>query len=66
MTDDNDDPDERGRYVFCERPRCPECGDVRLRSYRSIDQGDGSLCIPSVSDMLPWNLTHGPSLSGPR
>ena len=28
------------RYI---RPRCPRCGGVRLRKYRSIsDQGDGS------------------------
>ncbi len=29
--------------VFVERPRCPQCGGIRLRKYRSIrDQGDGS------------------------
>ena len=29
--------------VIVERPRCPACGGVRLRKYRSIrDQGDGS------------------------
>jgi len=29
--------------VTVERPRCPACGGVRLRKYRSIsDQGDGS------------------------
>ncbi len=29
--------------VIVERPRCPVCGGVRLRKYRSIrDQGDGS------------------------
>ncbi len=29
--------------VTFERPRCPLCGGVRLRKYRSIrDQGDGS------------------------
>jgi len=29
--------------ITVERPRCPRCGGVRLRKYRSIrDQGDGS------------------------
>ena len=29
--------------VTVERPRCPKCGGVRLRKYRSVrDQGDGS------------------------
>jgi hypothetical protein len=28
-----------------------------------IDQGDGSLCIPSVSDGLPRNLSRSTSLS---
>ena len=29
--------------VAVERPRCPACGGIRLRKYRSIrDQGDGS------------------------
>ena len=29
--------------VTVERPRCPACGGVRLRKYRSQrDQGDGS------------------------
>ncbi len=29
--------------VTVERPRCPRCGGVRLRKYRSVrDQGDGS------------------------
>ena len=32
--------------VTFERPRCPRCGGIHLRKYRSIkDQGDGSsLC----------------------
>ena len=29
--------------ITVERPRCPACGGVRLRKYRSVaDQGDGS------------------------
>ena len=29
--------------VVVQRPRCPACGGVRLRKYRSLaDQGDGS------------------------
>lgn len=31
------------RYVYCDRPRCPACGDVHLRAYHSADNGDGSL-----------------------
>ena len=34
-------------------------------SVQMIDQGDGNLCISSVSEKLPWNLSHAPSLSGP-
>ncbi len=30
------------RYVYATLPRCPACGGVKLKSYRSIDQGDGS------------------------
>jgi hypothetical protein len=33
---------EREQYVFAIMPRCPYCDGVRHRSYRSIDQGDGS------------------------
>jgi DNA-directed RNA polymerase subunit M/transcription elongation factor TFIIS len=34
---------QRLATITVERPRCPACGDVRLRKYRSIrDQGDGS------------------------
>jgi hypothetical protein len=29
--------------VILERPRCPRCGGIHLRKYRSLfDQGDGS------------------------
>ncbi len=38
-------PDRRRRLttIVVERPRCPACGGVRLRKYRSLtDQGDGS------------------------
>jgi len=30
------------RYVFSVLPRCPQCNGTHHRSYRSIDQGDGS------------------------
>ena len=34
---------QRLPMVTVERPRCPACGGVKLRKYRSItDQGDGS------------------------
>ena len=39
------EPPSRRRLpvVVVERPRCPRCGGVRLRKYRSLaDQGDGS------------------------
>lgn len=29
-------------YLFCEKPRCPECGSDRLKTDRSTDQGDGT------------------------
>ena len=39
----NDMKPRRLRTVVVERPRCPLCGGIRLRKYRSIrDQGDGS------------------------
>ncbi len=30
-------------YVHFTRPRCPVCGSVKLRAYRTIRNGDGSL-----------------------
>jgi len=38
------DPPRRSLETICvERPRCPACGGVHLRKYRSLrDQGDGS------------------------
>jgi hypothetical protein len=34
---------QRLTTITVERQRCPACGDVRLRKYRSIrDQGNGS------------------------
>ena len=34
---------QRLATITVERPRCPACGGVKLRKYRSItDQGDGS------------------------
>ena len=39
----NDSPRRPLETVSVERPRCPACGGVRLRKYRSIrDQGDGT------------------------
>jgi len=36
-------PKRRLTTVSVERPRCPACGGVKLRKYRSLtDQGDGS------------------------
>ncbi len=35
--------DDSRRYVFIERPRCPECGSTHLRTIRSkSDKNDGS------------------------
>ncbi len=45
MTIEGKPKDVRRRLttVIVERPRCPVCGGVRLRKYRSIrDQGDGT------------------------
>ncbi len=45
--------------VTVERPRCPECGGVRLRKYRTLaDQGDGS--APARLPLI--NSRQGPSL----
>ena len=34
---------QRLPMVTVERPRCPACGGVKLRKYRTLaDQGDGS------------------------
>lgn len=30
--------------IFVERPACDACRSPRLRVYKSLDQGDGSLC----------------------
>jgi len=37
------EPAPRFRYVHYQRPRCPTCGSRRLRSYRTTQNGDGSL-----------------------
>lgn len=31
------------RYVFIERAKCPACGSVRLRTYRTSRHGDDSV-----------------------
>lgn len=31
-----------GRFVFCERPRCPGCQSTEHKTTRSIPNGDGS------------------------
>jgi len=39
-------PERDGRrryYVHYQRPRCPRCDSLRLRSYRSTPNGDGSV-----------------------
>jgi hypothetical protein len=41
MADLGEQPPAGPTYVYCRRPRCP-CGSARLRSYRSLDNGDGS------------------------
>ena len=35
---------ERGTlsFVYCTLPRCPECGGAKHKSYRSVDNGDGT------------------------
>jgi DNA-directed RNA polymerase subunit M/transcription elongation factor TFIIS len=34
---------EAPRYVYTQRPRCPECGSVRLLTYATKKNGDSSL-----------------------
>ena len=34
---------EQRHYIYFERPRCPECGSIRLRAYRSTKNGDRSV-----------------------
>ena len=29
--------------IFVERPRCPECGSVRLLARKTLDGGDGTI-----------------------
>ena len=29
-------------YIFCERPRCPSCGDLGHKMLRSVEQADGT------------------------
>jgi len=42
-TPTRDAPRRMLETVTVDRPRCPKCGGVLLRKYRSIrDQGDGS------------------------
>ena len=37
------DPAESMRYVYIERPRCPLCDSVSLKTVHSEDQNDGSV-----------------------
>lgn len=34
------DAGEADRYVFCERPRCPLCGNTDLKTTRSLGADD--------------------------
>jgi len=36
-------PREGPPYLFIERPRCPNCGSLKLRTYRTSRHGDDSL-----------------------
>jgi len=43
---DPDDPDDASaalRYVFIDRPRCPQCYSDSLKTKHSEGQGDGSV-----------------------
>jgi len=42
-TDDRSEARKRPRYLYVQRPRCPECGGVKLLAYRTSQNGDGSL-----------------------
>jgi hypothetical protein len=45
MNTNTDAPDaaEKLRYVFVARPRCPACNSLKVTSYRTLKNGDGSL-----------------------
>jgi DNA-directed RNA polymerase subunit M/transcription elongation factor TFIIS len=34
---------ERPKYVYVTRPKCPDCGSVKLRAYKTIPNGDLTL-----------------------
>jgi transposase-like protein len=38
-----DRPRKEDRYLYVARPRCPECASPKLKAYRSMDNGDGSI-----------------------
>ncbi len=40
---ENADCEPARRYVYCRRPRCPECGSADLHTYRSSRTGDSSV-----------------------
>jgi hypothetical protein len=40
--------DRQPEYVYTVRPRCPHCGSVRLRSYKTRDNGDDTLTRYSI------------------
>ncbi len=42
-TDDRLETRKGPRYVYVQRPRCPDCGGVKLLAYRTSKNGDGSL-----------------------
>lgn len=45
MTSEPRQPDaaEKRHYVHYERPRCPLCSSLKLRSNRTTQNGDGSV-----------------------
>jgi len=48
---------ERGlEIVRYMRPRCPKCGSMKIRSRRSINQGDGSMFRYSVCNECEENF----------
>lgn len=39
----NVEPDDKPTLLFVERPRCPDCGCVRLLAYKTTKAGDDSI-----------------------
>jgi transcriptional regulator NrdR family protein len=48
--------DDRYRYVYIERARCPRCRSADLQSYRSTRDGDGSTSRHTQCRACAWRF----------